>query len=118
MKIKSVLALTPRNNNPKFQVDWLRNFDFIERKPSVTDDRQTDNKVNYRAPWSELKIDHLFEVSMNKELEKIYNWLAVNKLSLNVRKTKYMVFHTQGTKFTYTPKIFINGIEIKKGTKL
>ena len=33
LKIKSGLALAPRNNNPKFQVDWLRNFDFIERKP-------------------------------------------------------------------------------------
>ena len=35
LKIKSVLALTPRNNNPKFQVDWLRNFDFIEQKPHL-----------------------------------------------------------------------------------
>ena len=30
---------------------------------------------------------------LNDELTKIYDWLAVNKLSLNVSKTKYMIFH-------------------------
>ena len=30
---------------------------------------------------------------MNIELCNIYNWLAVNKLSVNVSKTKFMVFH-------------------------
>ena len=60
LNIESGPALAPRNNNLKFQVDWLRNFDFIDRKPSVMDrqtDRQTDAKINYRAPWSELKIE-------------------------------------------------------------
>ena len=33
LKIKSVLALTHINDNPKFQVDWLSNFDFNDRKP-------------------------------------------------------------------------------------
>ena len=30
---------------------------------------------------------------LNNELEKISNWLKVNKLSLNVKKTKAMIFH-------------------------
>ena len=30
---------------------------------------------------------------LNLELEKLSNWLRSNKLSLNVRKTYYMVFH-------------------------
>ena len=30
---------------------------------------------------------------LNLELEKLFNWLRSNKLSLNVRKTYYMVFH-------------------------
>ena len=59
-------------------------------------------------------IDHNFEINMNKELEKIYDWLAVNKLSLNVRKTKYMIFHTRGTKLKYIPKIVINHIELER----
>ena len=30
---------------------------------------------------------------INIELSKVYEWLAINKLSLNVEKTKYMIFH-------------------------
>ena len=30
---------------------------------------------------------------INSELEKIYDWLSVNKLSLNIKKTKFMLFH-------------------------
>ena len=30
---------------------------------------------------------------INSELNKIADWLAVNKLSLNVKKTKFMIFH-------------------------
>ena len=32
---------------------------------------------------------------VNRELAKVSDWLAVNKLSLNVNKTKYMIFHTK-----------------------
>ena len=31
--------------------------------------------------------------NVNKELNKISNWLKANKLSLNVKKTKFMIFH-------------------------
>ena len=31
---------------------------------------------------------------INRELLKINQWLGANKLSLNVSKTKFMVFHT------------------------
>ncbi len=34
------------------------------------------------------------EMVINKELEKISDWLNINRLSLNVKKTKYMIFHT------------------------
>ena len=30
---------------------------------------------------------------INNELEKITVWLKMNKLSLNVQKTKFMIFH-------------------------
>ena len=29
---------------------------------------------------------------INSELNKIYNWLCLNKLSINLSKTKYMIF--------------------------
>jgi endonuclease/exonuclease/phosphatase (EEP) superfamily protein YafD len=31
--------------------------------------------------------------NLNNELSKIYDWLCLNRLSLNVKKTKYMLFH-------------------------
>ena len=31
--------------------------------------------------------------SLSNELKKVNNWLKINKLSLNARKTKYMMFH-------------------------
>ena len=41
---------------------------------------------------------------INTELTKVGEWLAANKLSLNVKKTKYMVFHTPKRKVTYPGK--------------
>ena len=35
----------------------------------------------------------LVEALINLELCKIADWLAINKLSLNVQKTKFMIFH-------------------------
>ena len=37
--------------------------------------------------------------TINVELSTIYDWLAVNKLSLNPKKTKYMLFHHHNKKF-------------------
>ena len=31
--------------------------------------------------------------NINSELNKVYHWLAANKLSLNIPKTKYMLFY-------------------------
>ena len=50
---------------------------------------------------------------LNVELCKITNWLAANKLSLNVDKTKFMVFCSDKKKVVY-PKLFINNIEIER----
>ena len=31
--------------------------------------------------------------NINVELNNIHEWLSINKLSLSVRKTKFMIFH-------------------------
>ncbi len=36
---------------------------------------------------------------LNNELSMVNNWLKVNKLSLNIKKSKYMIFHTNKKKF-------------------
>ena len=33
------------------------------------------------------------EKIVNRELKKLYNWLSINRLSLNVSKTNYVIFH-------------------------
>ena len=55
----------------------------------------------------------LSEDIINTELTKVSEWLAANKLSLNVKKTKYMVFHTPQRKVTY-PEIKIYNILIER----
>jgi len=49
--------------------------------------------------------------SINNELDNIFQWLKANKLSLNVSKTKAMLFHTSRRQVT-PPDINIDGIKI------
>ena len=53
---------------------------------------------------------------INNELKKILNWLKVNMLSLNVKKTKYMLFHNPQRQIPINniPKIYINNMEIER----
>ena len=41
------------------------------------------------------------EEVINSELSKLWAWLGANKLSLNIAKTKYMVFHTSKRNVIY-----------------
>ena len=53
--------------------------------------------------------------NINLELKKITDWLAVNKLSLNAKKTKFMVFHYPQKKLTnLIPKLKIHDIQIER----
>ena len=53
------------------------------------------------------------ENTINNEINKVYDWLCSNKLSLNVSKTKYMCFHTSNKTVTY-PKLKINSVTIDR----
>ena len=44
---------------------------------------------------------------MNDELQKIAEWLQVNKLSINIKKTQYMIFSLKSTIITNN-KVCIN----------
>ena len=58
----------------------------------------------------------LSEDIINTELTKVSEWLAANKLSLNVKKTKCMVFHTPQRKVTCIVTldllVFMSGITL------
>ena len=53
---------------------------------------------------------------MNKELEKIYNWFCINKLSINPDKTKYILFKNKQRLIHNTdiPQLKLNGILLEK----
>ena len=53
---------------------------------------------------------------INMELSKINEWLEINKLSINVDKTKYMIFHHQQRKLDMYDqlKLSINNLPIKR----
>ena len=44
---------------------------------------------------------------MNQELCKLYDWLTANKLTLNVKKTNFVIFSPAQRKLTHLPKIKI-----------
>ena len=44
---------------------------------------------------------------MNFELNKLYEWLCINRLSLNISKTKFVIFHAPN-KAKYHITILIN----------
>ena len=54
--------------------------------------------------------------TINLELSRIYDWLAVNKLSLNLRKTKYMHFHHHNKKLPNNISLQIDSTEIERVT--
>ena len=50
---------------------------------------------------------------LNTELKHVSDWLACNKLSLNIDKTKYMLFHRK-RKNIINPSISINNVNIER----
>ena len=61
----------------------------------------------------DLSNDHDIETLLNNELCKIIDWLQANKLSLNVNKTKFMVFHSDRRRVVY-PVLSINNTIIER----
>ena len=53
--------------------------------------------------------------SINTELNNVYEWLSLNKLSLNIAKTKFMLFHHRQLNITsLIPTIKINNQSIER----
>ena len=54
------------------------------------------------------------ESEINNNLYHISNWLAANKLSLNIEKTNFIIFHPHQKKTNYPIKLYINDKSIKR----
>ena len=63
--------------------------------------------------YSHKNVDILYN-TMNQQLKNIASWLSCNKLSLNVKKTHFMVFKTKKKKLDRAFEIKINDQQIDK----
>ena len=62
-----------------------------------------------------IQIPSMSPLNINDELAKVYDWLAVNKLSLNVKKTKYVIIHAINKKIEdVVPDLEINGTPLER----
>ena len=67
---------------------------------------------------SDENISELFQ-RMNKELKSVSTWFKVNKLSINIDKTKWTIFYPPSkTRFMPTKfrELFIDGITLERET--
>ena len=73
-----------------------------------------DTNIYYEAD----SLDNL-ELIINRELKKLHTWLIVNRLSLNIDKTNFVVFHPYNKPLTQkiTLKIQKNAISEKDHVK-
>ena len=65
---------------------------------------------------SDSNIGNLFE-TMNEELRKVANWFKANKLSLNISKTKYSLFHSTRKRKdipNILPQFHIDNVPVKR----
>ena len=54
------------------------------------------------------------QTNLNRELHNIHVWLCANKLSLNVDKSNFVIFHPPQKKINNDIKLNINGKELKR----
>ena len=75
-----------------------------------------DTTLSCTVNFKKSVLTDISETELNNELQKISTWLKLNKLSLNVSKTKFMIFHTP-TKKVSTPKLMIDDSVIERVTE-
>ena len=63
--------------------------------------------------FSHKDVLHLFN-TVNRELGKLSDWFKVNKLSLNVKKTNYILFGRKYMTLSETHNVLIDGLRIER----
>jgi hypothetical protein len=79
------------------------NFDFF----MYADDTTLFTSVDRNVSTNQVQ-------TINNNLQKVYNWLAANQLSLNIGKTKFMCFHPNINIKNIMSSLKINGIDIER----
>ena len=55
-------------------------------------------------------------IKMNTEIVKVMDWLKINKLSLNLKKTHFIIFRKSRQRLSLEHKLFIDDIKIEMKT--
>lgn len=80
-------------------------FDMI----NYADDTTLHSSINVFHEDSGSSID----ANINEELEYINSWLVANKLTINVNKSKFMVFHSPQKVNVHIPQLLLNNTMIE-----
>ena len=65
---------------------------YINDLPNISDKLKFYLYADDTNIYFESKNLKLLERTINKELEKLYEWLCINRLSLNISKTNFVIF--------------------------
>ena len=57
---------------------------------------------------------HTLTKTVNEELKNVSGWLKANKLSLNIKKTRLLIFKTRNKKTNHQINITLNNANIKQ----
>ena len=52
--------------------------------------------------------NNILQSSINSELANIHNWLCANKVSLNIEKSNFVIFHPSQKKLTSNFELILN----------
>ena len=58
------------------------------------------------------------ETNLNVELEKVSQWLYANKLSLNIEKTSFVVFHSPRRRIAHKLNLSISNTSVKSDNQV
>ena len=92
----------------------------------VNDIQESSDKLNFffifaddtNAVYADKNLKSL-ESTVNQELCKLFDWLTANKLTLNIKKTNFVIFRPAQRKLTYQPNIMIfDNDENKCGSRM
>ena len=81
---------------------------YINDLPNISDKLKFYLFADDTNIYYESKSLKSLEKTVNKELEKLHDWLCLNRLSLNISKTNFVIFHAINKPKTYSVTLLIN----------